>query len=339
VARDLAGEDGVLLAHPLLDEGVADTVDQRNSARALDRLGHGPARTDVVDDLGARVLLEHRLREERGHEVARNELAGVVDEEAAVGVSVEGRAQVGSVLTHLGDHELSVLGQERVRLVVRERPVRLEEVGDGVDGDPLEDGREHDACHAVRRVDHDPSLLDRLEVDEGQHLVNEGRKDVICSDLSEGLSLVNRRRGESSVTDVQQARVAAHRQRAAAHDLHPGVLLRIVRRGYLDAAVEREVPDGEIEHLGADEPDVDYLGARRRGTLDRRLRHPLRRRAHVPADRDPLRLELLHVSAADRARAILVDLGRVDPAHVVGFEDLRIQHRRDGKRGPDRSYT
>ena len=51
VARDLAGEDGVLLAHAVLDEGVADAVDQRDAAGALDRLPHRPARADVVDDL------------------------------------------------------------------------------------------------------------------------------------------------------------------------------------------------------------------------------------------------------------------------------------------------
>ena len=269
MARDLAREDGVLLAHALLDERVADTVDERDPARALDRLGHGPARTHVVDDLRARALLEHRLREERGHEVAGDELAGVVDEEAAVGVAVEGRSEVGLVLAHLADHELAVLGQERVRLVVRERAVGLEEVRDGVDRDPLEDRREHDAAHPVRRVDHDPLPLDRLEVDERQHLVHEGRKDILLLDMSRGLSRACRR-GQGSVADVQQARVAADRQRAAAHDLHPRVLLRIVRRGHLDAAVEPEVTDREVEHLGADEPDVD----RPRPPRTRRPRSP-----------------------------------------------------------------
>ena len=104
-------------------------------------------------------------------------------------------------------------------------------------------------------------------------------------------------------------------------------------------AVEPEVADREVEHLGADEPDVDHVGPGGRGALDRRLRHRRRRDAHVAPDGDPLRLELLDVGAPDRARAVLVDLARIDPADVVGFEDLRIEHRRDGKRGLDRSYT
>ena len=99
VRRDLAGEDGVLGAHALLDEGVADAAHERRPARTLDRLRHGPARTHVVEDLLARMLGQDRLGEERGHEVARNELARVVDEEAAVGVAVVRDTEVGAALS------------------------------------------------------------------------------------------------------------------------------------------------------------------------------------------------------------------------------------------------
>ena len=74
-----------------------------------------------------------------------------------------------------------------------------------------------------------------------------------------------------AVADVQQARVAADGQRAAADDLHARVLLRVVRGGDLDAAVEAVLADGEIEHLGADEPDVDDVCAGVGSALDRRL--------------------------------------------------------------------
>ena len=98
VRRDLAGEDGVLGAHALLDERVADAIHERRPAGPLDRLGNGPARAHVVDDLLAGRLREHGLGEERGHEVAGDELARVVDEEAAVGVAVVRDAEVCSLL-------------------------------------------------------------------------------------------------------------------------------------------------------------------------------------------------------------------------------------------------
>ena len=62
---------------------------------------HGPARAHVVDDLAARLLCEDRLGQQRGDEVAGDELAGVVDEEAAVGVAVVRDAEVGPLLERL----------------------------------------------------------------------------------------------------------------------------------------------------------------------------------------------------------------------------------------------
>ena len=157
--------------------------------------------------------------------------------------------------------------------MVREGAVRLEEVGHRVDRDPLQDRRQHHAGHPVRRVDHDPPPLDLLHVDEGQDLVDVGRKDILLPDLSEGLSLRRGGTGQCSVADVQQARVAADGHRAAADDLHARVLLRVVRGGDLDSAVEVEVADRGIEHLGADEPDVDDVRPGGRCALDHRLRH------------------------------------------------------------------
>ena len=287
----------------------------------------------------ARMLLQHELREQRGHEVARHEVARVVDEEAAVGVAVEGDPELGLLLQHLADHELAVLGQQRVRLVVREAPVELEEVGDGVDREPLEDRRQHRARHPVRRVDHDAQRLHRAGVDEGQDLLDVARKDIFLPDLSWGLTPGHVGKGHGAVADLQQARVAADGQGSAADDLHARVLLRVVRSRDLDAAVQVEVADREIDHLGAHEPDVDHVGARRGRSFDHRLGHRRRGEPHVAPDRDLLRLELLDVGAADRVAALLVELRRVDAAHVVGLENLRIEHARDAKRPPIRSYT
>ena len=129
-----------------------------------------------------------------------------------------------------------------------------------------------------------------------------------------------------AVADLEQARLAAHRQRAAADDLHPRVLLRVVRGGDADAAVEPELADGEVDHLGADQPEVEHVGARVGGAVDQRGGHRRRGEAHVAPDGDPPRLEVLDVGAADRVRALLVELVGVDAADVVGLEDLRVEH-------------
>ena len=50
--------------------------------------------------------------------------------------------------------------------------------------------------------------------------------------------------------------------------------------------------------------------------------------AHIT--RTPLRLEDRGVRPPDRVRARLVELGRVDPPHVVCLEDLRVERHRRG---------
>ena len=109
VRRDLAAESRAFLPHALLDERVSHAIDERDASGALDRLGHCPARADVVDHLRAGLSLEHALGEQRRDEVSGDELAGVVDEEAAVGVPVEGDPEPGALLSRARDDELAVL--------------------------------------------------------------------------------------------------------------------------------------------------------------------------------------------------------------------------------------
>ena len=104
-----------------------------HAAGLLDRARHGPARPHVVEHLAARLLGEHGLGKERRDEVARNEVAGVVDEEAPVGVAVVRDPEVRALRSGLLDDERAVLREQRVGLVVRERAVGLEVAGDDVE--------------------------------------------------------------------------------------------------------------------------------------------------------------------------------------------------------------
>ncbi len=274
--RDLAREQRVDLSHPLLDEGVTDTVDQRDAPCLLDRPRDGPARADVVDHRRTRLLVEHRAGEERRHEVARDELAGVVDEEAAVGVAVVRDAQVGALGARPLDDERPVLGEQRIRLVVRERAVGIEEAPHDLElRKALEHLRQHRPGHPVRRVDDDPEGPDRARVDEREHL-----RDEAVPDVRRGHRAATRDVAEPclrAAPHVLEPGVAADRERPGADDLHPGVLLRVVRCGDDDAAVEAELADGVVEHLGADHPEVEDVGAAVRGAVDSGCRH--RRRA------------------------------------------------------------
>ena len=293
----------------------------------LDRLGHGPARAHVVDDLRAGLLREHRLGEQRGDEVARDELAGVVDEEAAVGVAVERDPEVGLLLgascatMNSRFSGSSGFGSWCGKVPSGSKLQRIASIGRR-----SSTGCEHRAAHPVRRVDHDAQRPDRGDVDEREHALEERGPDVVRLDVSRRDGSRCLTPGHGSIAHVQKSRLAADRQRAAADDLHPDVLLGIVRGGDLDPAVEPELADGEIEHLRPDHAEVEHVRAGRDGALDHRFGHGRRRHAHVAADRDPARLELLDVGAPDRVGALLVELRGVQPAHVVRLEDLGVEH-------------
>jgi hypothetical protein len=118
-----------------------------------DRLRHRPAGTHVVEDLPARLLLEDRLAEQRGDEVAgtNSPLSSTKKQRSASPSNATPRSAV--LFDHLVDDELTVLREQRVRLVVRERTVRLEVAAHRLDRQVLEHRREHHAGHPVRGVD------------------------------------------------------------------------------------------------------------------------------------------------------------------------------------------
>ena len=124
--------------------------------------------------------------------------------------------------------------------MVRERAVRLEEAAHDLDlRQALEHPRQHRPGHPVRGVDDDPQGRDRRHVDEREHALDEAVPDVLGRDgAARRLPPVP---ANGTVADLVQPRLAPDRQRPAAHDLHPGVLLRVVRRGDHDAAVEPEL--------------------------------------------------------------------------------------------------
>ena len=181
VSGDFAGEDAVLLTHPLLDERMADAVHQRPAAVPGHGVPDGVARAQVVDDRRAGVLQEKRLGQERRHEVARDELAAAVDEEAAVGVAVPGDADVGALADDFRRDVLPVLLDQRIRLVVRERPVDLEAEPRHRAGEPIEQQRRHQAGHAAAGVEHDLERLDDRWIDERHHLLDVAREECRAS--------------------------------------------------------------------------------------------------------------------------------------------------------------
>ena len=126
VARVLAAEHGAGLGHPRLDERVPDPGAHRGPAVLGDDLGDRGGGDQVVDDRRAGLTGQFPDGDQRGEHRGRDEVPALVHHEAAVRVPVEGQPDVGPGVDHRALQVAQVRGLDRVRLVIRERPVQLE---------------------------------------------------------------------------------------------------------------------------------------------------------------------------------------------------------------------
>ena len=125
VRRVLAAEHGAGLGHDLLDERVTDLGAHRHAAVLADDLGHGARADQVVQHGGARLAAQDGGGEDRRRRRAGQPDAQLVDDEHAVGVAVEGQADVEAAGLHPGPQVALVGRLQRVGRVVRERAVEL----------------------------------------------------------------------------------------------------------------------------------------------------------------------------------------------------------------------
>ena len=324
VSRDLAAEDGVGFAHPALEKRVADAVHHRRAAVSADGVLDRVAGAEIVDDAGPGIFQQKGFRQQRGDEVAGHEIAGPVDEEAAVRVAVPGDAHI----RLLGDdavHDVAaVLRDERIGFVVRKAAVDVEAQPRRATRQPIEEPRRDESAHAAAGVEHDVERPDDRRIDERHDVTDVLVERVLRRD---GAAPPRRRRdgvAANHLADLGQTLVAAERERLAAHHLHPVVLFRIVRGGDLDAAVVAVAGDREIQHVGRDHAVVGHVGALGGRAVDECGGQRRRGQAHVAADGDSLRMKVGHERRTDGTRGFFVDFGRVHAADVVGLEDRRI---------------
>jgi hypothetical protein len=120
--------------------------------------------------------------------------------------------------------------------------------------------------------------------------------------------------------DIAEARVAADRPAALAHEFHAVEVRRIVAGGYHDAAADTLIEGGEIDLLGAAQADVEHVGAARVEPLGERRGQRVAGQADVAADDHAARLDDLRVGATDPPGDVLVEFVGHPPAHVVGLE-------------------
>ena len=237
-----------------------------------DRFGHAAAADQVVEDLRAGIEAQRVDADERGHDVAADQRAVLVDDEHAVGVAVERDAEIAAVLDDGALQVDHVLGFDRARGMVRERAVEFEVERDDFARQVLEDARHRFAGHAVAGVDRDLERFDRGDVvDEREAVLRRNRR------ARRGCWIVPVRVAGLKSPAIALSRIAARPVSieiaiaSSRQNLNPLYCAGIVRGRDHDAAVEAVVADGEVDRVGRDQADLRHVGA---GIGRRRARAP-----------------------------------------------------------------
>src|SRR3954447_521812 len=133
---------------------------------------------------------------------------------------------------------------------------------------------------------------------------------------------------DDEVLYLAQAGVAREGDGVLAADIEAVVVLGIVRGGHHGPARLPEVPDGEVERVGRDEPEVEHVRSSLRDALYEGLLQRLAREAHVAGHDDPgaFEVEVLYEGAADVACHVLVQILRIHATDVVSLEYGLVEH-------------
>lgn len=282
-----------------------------------------------MDDRAAGVLGQFAGGDQGGDRGRGDRVAVLVDDEAAVGVAVEGEAQVGAGLAHPGLEVDDVLGIQRVGLVVGERAVQLEVHRVQFERQAFEDGRYGVPAHAVARVHHDLQRADAAQVHQAAQVGGVVGEDVATGD---GARLGGRLRGAlvgpplDQRADVGETGVLADRRRARAAHLDAVVLGGVVRGGEHGAG-QAQCAAGEVQLVGRAETDLRDVRAAGRRAAGEGPRQAGRGGPHVVPDHDRVRGGDLGEGRPEQLGQRLVPLGGDDAAHVIRLHDLRqISH-------------
>ena len=154
--RVLATEDRIGLGHDLFDERVTDLGAHGNPTVLADHFGYRLRADQVVQHGGTRMGAQHGSRQQRGCGRATEAAAGLVDDEHAVGITVEGETYI-EAARHNPRLQVALVGWlQRVGGVVGEGAVELA-VHDfqGELRQTLEHGRHDEPAHAVGGVGDD----------------------------------------------------------------------------------------------------------------------------------------------------------------------------------------
>ncbi|MPM81660.1 hypothetical protein SDC9_128717 [bioreactor metagenome] len=207
---------------------------------------------------------------------------------------------------------------QRVRFVIREGSV--EHFVQRNDVEKIGDSRDFVNPHRVRVVDHDLELAVHLrELAQERRIL---RLDVTGGDAARPGARLPRLFLDDAL-DVHDAGRAGNRNRARLTEFETVPFARIVAGGDHHAAVRLQRAVGEVALRRRAHADIDHVGALRGHPRRQRFEQRHRMRAHIAADHHLFRAGEFDIGATDRLGHRDIEVGRIDSADIVSFENFR----------------
>src|SRR5215204_3183248 len=212
--------------------------------------------------------------------------------------------------------------------MVGERAVELEVHRYVLEREVLEDGWDHLASHSVSRLDHDLQRPQALRLYKAQAMFRIVYGDVGLLHGTRVFRGAGEIPGDDEVTDLAEPRVSREGDGFLPAEFEAVVVLGVVRGRYHGPAGLLEVPYGEVERIGRDQPKVEDVCARFRNPLYKGHLQRLAREAHVAGYDDPgaREIQIRYECAADIGGHALIQALGINATDVVGFEYRLVEH-------------
>ncbi len=320
MAAHLPRQEGVLVEHGLLDDGVAGGAHQGSPAEPLHGVEEDPGSLDLGDDRGTGVRLQEPGCEKGERPVAEDRAAEIVDHPEPVGIPVVGKAQIGPRLSDRLLHGFEVGLHRGIGMVVGEPAVHFAEERDDPASERFED-LAGNASGSVAGIDHD--LEGSVEAEFGHQSGLVGLPDRHGFTPGNRMPRQDRRRRGRDVREVGD--LAAMHRVEALHDLEPVVLGRVVAAGDHHGHFRAERVGGEVGHRRGLHPEVDETRTACRGSRRQIVVEVCAGGSAVPPDRDAATRACGHrQGVAKPPDGILVEIARIDAANVIFPEDIPV---------------
>jgi len=297
---------------------VANATHHWFSAGLFDHLFDSPAATQVVEDRCAGNFFKKRFRDQCGDDVHGDIVAVFVEKARAVSVAVKGDAEGIVTLFEFGGNGVEGFESKRVGFVVRECAVEFV-----VHRGDVEHGiGEHAAfenAHAIGIVD---QHIDRLfDLRKRTDMLEILGLDVVFRNRAGRCGGLVKRLFVDDTFDIRNASCAGDRNRQFAANFHSVPFAGVMRGRDDHGAVCAKLAVGVVGHRRGSQTNVDHINALHRQAFSHCIKKRDGVRTHVVSDYKFLRLQERRNRAPNFEGDLVGQLGTVDAADVVCFEN------------------